>query len=150
MKQRIRAAGLVVRDDRLLLVRHKLPRQDEWWWSPPGGGVEGIETLFAAAEREVWEETNLRVRAGRIAYVQELVDAGRNRRIVEFFVVCDNIEGELLGEREGPPYTLEARFLSPDETRGEPVLPGVFRSDFWDDLAAGFPDVRYLGLVIVG
>lgn len=49
---------LVVRDGRALCIR---------WsngdWSLPGGGVEPDESVYAAAEREVREETGLDVRA---------------------------------------------------------------------------------------
>ena len=147
MKQRIRAAAIVVRDGRLLLVRHA--GAGDAWWSPPGGGVEGGETLLAAAEREVWEETNLRVRAGKIAYVQELLDVRRNRRTIECFVVCDDLGGVLLGEREGPAYAQQARFVSRAELAAERVLPDLFAAGFWDDLAAGLPDARYLGMPVV-
>ncbi len=148
MKQRIRAAAIVVRDGRLLLVRHA--GAGDAWWSPPGGGVEGGETLLAAAEREVWEETNLRVRAGKIAYVQELLDARRSRRTLECFVACDDLGGVLLGEREGPPYTQQARFFARAELEAERVLPDVFAEAFWDDLAAGLPEARYLGMPVIG
>ena len=57
--------GAIVHDSdgRLLLVRR---RNDpgRGLWSVPGGRVEPGETLPAAVEREVWEETGLRVRAG--------------------------------------------------------------------------------------
>ncbi|MCF6745271.1 NUDIX domain-containing protein [Blastococcus sp. KM273128] len=57
--------GAVVhdRDRRLLLVRR---RNDpgRGLWSLPGGRVEPGETVAGAVEREVREETGLRVRAG--------------------------------------------------------------------------------------
>jgi 8-oxo-dGTP diphosphatase len=57
--------GAVMHDDagRLLLVRrgHEPGRG---LWSLPGGRVEPGETLAEAVEREVLEETGLRVRAG--------------------------------------------------------------------------------------
>ncbi|MCZ2859605.1 NUDIX domain-containing protein [Blastococcus sp. VKM Ac-2987] len=57
--------GAIVLDGarRLLLVRR---RNDpgRGLWSVPGGRVEPGETVAAAVEREVLEETGLRVRAG--------------------------------------------------------------------------------------
>ncbi|TYP89913.1 ADP-ribose pyrophosphatase YjhB (NUDIX family) [Blastococcus xanthinilyticus] len=57
--------GALVHDraGRLLLVRR---RNDpgRGLWSVPGGRVEPGETVAAAVEREVLEETGLRVRAG--------------------------------------------------------------------------------------
>ena len=63
--QVVACVGAVVHDaaGRLLLVRrgHEPGRG---LWSLPGGRVEAGETLAAAVEREVLEETGLRVRAG--------------------------------------------------------------------------------------
>jgi ADP-ribose pyrophosphatase YjhB (NUDIX family) len=57
--------GAVVHDaaGRLLLIRRGRPPH-EGLWSVPGGRVEPGESPEAAAEREVLEETGLRVRVG--------------------------------------------------------------------------------------
>jgi 8-oxo-dGTP diphosphatase len=57
--------GAVVHDPagRLLLIRRGHPPH-EGRWSLPGGRVEPGESPEAAVEREVLEETGLRVRAG--------------------------------------------------------------------------------------
>jgi 8-oxo-dGTP diphosphatase len=57
----IRAAGgVVVRDDRVLVVHR--PRYDDW--SLPKGKLEPGETWEDAAIREVWEETCVRCTLG--------------------------------------------------------------------------------------
>ncbi len=79
---------VVWRDDRFLLVlRGKEPNRGQW--SIPGGAQRLGETVFAAAEREVGEETGLRIRvlglvdvvdgirrdeAGRVSWHYTLVD----------------------------------------------------------------------------
>jgi 8-oxo-dGTP diphosphatase len=66
MKQRISAGGIVVQDNKVLLVHHC--QQDAFdFWVMPGGGVEGHEGILKAAMQEVFEETNLAVTAERIA-----------------------------------------------------------------------------------
>ena len=57
--------GALVHDaaGRLLLIRRGHPPH-EGMWSVPGGRVEAGESLEAAVEREVLEETGLRVRVG--------------------------------------------------------------------------------------
>lgn len=62
--------GAVIKDGqgRLLLVRRGHP-PGEGLWSIPGGRVEAGETDAAALEREVLEETGLRVAVGRLAGV---------------------------------------------------------------------------------
>jgi ADP-ribose pyrophosphatase YjhB (NUDIX family) len=62
----IAVGAIVVHDGCLLLVRRgRGPGAGRW--APPGGRVEFGETLRAAVEREVREETGIAVRAGGLA-----------------------------------------------------------------------------------
>jgi len=49
-----RAQVIVVRNHRLLMVKHR--RDGDEWWCLPGGGIEPGETPAAAALRELGEE----------------------------------------------------------------------------------------------
>jgi 8-oxo-dGTP diphosphatase len=70
-------AGALVLDaaGRLLLIRRGHPPH-EGLWSVPGGRVEAGESLETAVEREVLEETGLRVRAGAPVGRVEIAGAG--------------------------------------------------------------------------
>lgn len=70
MNHRISAGALVEHEGCLLLVRHCKEGAYDFWVAP-GGGVQGIESLEAATEREVKEETGISVSAQRILYVEE-------------------------------------------------------------------------------
>lgn len=63
---RPRACGALIRNETILMVRHVEPTGS--YWTLPGGGVEAGETLAEAAEREVFEETGLRVRPVRLLW----------------------------------------------------------------------------------
>lgn len=146
MRHRIGAAGIVLRGDTLLLVRHQRPGLYDFWL-PPGGGLEGEESLFETAQREVHEETGLIVRAERLLSLQEIVEPGL--RICKSFVLCSEVGGELSldhrvsDERE---RLVGAQFLPEEALAGLDVRPEVFRETFWRDWRAGFPAFRYLGL----
>ena len=53
-----RAQCLVIRDCKILMVKHKFS-DDEWHYCTPGGGIELGETPDQAALRELQEECNV-------------------------------------------------------------------------------------------
>ncbi|MDK3256093.1 NUDIX domain-containing protein [Blastococcus capsensis] len=68
--------GAIVHDGaRRLLVVRRGQEPGRGLWSVPGGRVEPGETTAQAVEREVLEETGLRVRAGRVVG-RVRIDAG--------------------------------------------------------------------------
>ncbi len=146
----IRAASLVVQDDRLLLIKSVLPHTGDICWVPPGGGLEGDESIFDCAVREAFEEAGISVELDRIVYLRQFIDKGFGVHNFEVFVLCSSFSGELTIENNvGQPDAmdvLEARFLSRQDMEGLTVYPELLRDDFWDDLASGFPAVRYLGV----
>ncbi|BDP43125.1 DNA mismatch repair protein MutT [Deinococcus aetherius] len=79
-------------EGRVLLVR-----TTKWrgLWGVPGGKVEWGETLTAAALREFWEETGLRLRDVRYAQTQEAVLSPEFHKpahmiLVDFFARTDD------------------------------------------------------------
>ena len=60
MRERKRAAAVIVRDGAVLMVHERSRRPGlQEWWTLPGGGVERGETPEQAVRREVLEETGL-------------------------------------------------------------------------------------------
>ena len=60
-----RYQGAIVKDDRILLIRHTQHGSGRSYWVIPGGGRETGETESACVAREMFEETNLTVEVGR-------------------------------------------------------------------------------------
>ena len=59
----------------------------------PGGGIKSGENIFAAAEREVAEESCLEIRAKQLLYLKELF--GPNLHSFEFYVLGKIKAGKL-------------------------------------------------------
>ena len=62
---------VVIKDDKLLLVRRKM-RPEQGKWSLPAGYMDYGEDPKEVAVREAWEETNLRVE------IEQLIDVYHN------------------------------------------------------------------------
>lgn len=138
MKHRISAGVLALRGTSILLVRHFRPGVHDFW-AGPGGGVEGNEDLASAAEREAFEETGLCVRAGAMAYIDELIDD--SGRLVKFWFLADFLSGEIdvsANPAEGEAIS-EAGWFAREALPPGHVFPEVLRDRFWQDLQTGFP-----------
>lgn len=98
---------------RLLLTR----RSDNGRWCLPGGHMESGESLAECVEREVWEETGLRIEAGHLIgvysspHVLLVYPDGNRTQIVAFVFEAAVLGGELGLSDE----TTEAGYFSPDE-----------------------------------
>lgn len=91
----IRCSALLRRADELLLVRHT--RGDRAYWVLPGGRPQAGEVASATVEREVHEESGLRVSVGRIVFVWEGIARDRGLRLVELVFAA-----ELAGRGRAP------------------------------------------------
>jgi 8-oxo-dGTP diphosphatase len=84
------AAGILIKDGKVLIARRKLGQSHAGLWEFPGGKIEENETPQECLERELEEELGLLVRAGRIiAESEDRSDHG------SFIILA--IEAELVG-----------------------------------------------------
>src|SRR5256885_5823293 len=82
--------AVVLRRKKVLLVcRAQEPCKGEWTF--PGGLVELGETLREAAERETYEETGIRIRAGEVLEVVESLVKGTGGRLRFHYTIVDVI-----------------------------------------------------------
>lgn len=147
MQHRIRAAALIVQDDRILLV--KLHVNDRIFWIPPGGGLKGSESIFGCAARETWEETGLCVELDRIAYIRQLADVEQDTNHLEFFLLASSWSGSVTLNNipdDDDPDLEAAEFFTRDEIQQITVYPEILKGEFWEDLRNGLPPTKYLGI----
>jgi 8-oxo-dGTP diphosphatase len=122
--ERRRAAAVIVRDGRVLMVHERSRRFGGGeWWTLPGGGLRPGETAEEALRREVFEDTGLIV--GDARYVLEMPYPSGMTSVFAVTVA----DGEpRLGRDEGfGPEQLGIDWLPvpelPIETSGVPVPP---------------------------
>ena len=105
---------MVIHDGAVLLVRRAKP-PSEGLWAIPGGSVELGETLAQAAERELFEETGVRARAGKPCYAFDAVHRDDQGRVRFHYVIVDLRADYLSGKPTAGDDVLEARWVRPEE-----------------------------------
>lgn len=85
---RVAVGALVIHQNKVLLIlRGKAPTKG--MWAVPGGSVNIGETLQAAAEREVLEETGLQIKAGEVIYSFEKIQHDKAGQVQYHYVILD-------------------------------------------------------------
>ena len=106
--------AVVVHDGAVLLVRRgREPSRGVW--AVPGGRVELGETLAEATEREVREETGVRVRAGEPIWSFDSVIRDEAGRVAFHYVIVDLRAEYVEGEPHARDDAAEARWARPEE-----------------------------------
>jgi ADP-ribose pyrophosphatase YjhB (NUDIX family) len=114
------AGALVVRDQRVLLVRRGVAPY-RGWWDIPGGYLEADEHPEAGARRELREETGLRVRLGRLLGVY--LDRHVRPTTLNFYYLA-----AVIGGRERPAdEAMALGWFAADEVPRRIAYPGHAR-----------------------
>lgn len=90
-KPATRYQGAVIRDDHILLIKHRERESGRAYWVLPGGRRRAGETGEACVGREISEETHLTVSVGRLL-LDEGIEPGVYKRYRTY--LCEVIGGE--------------------------------------------------------
>ena len=127
-------------ENKMLMVKQHHEEKDIWM--VPGGGIEDGESSFEAAEREVFEETGIKVKTDRLIWhVEEVSDRGQ--RFVNFFTA--EIAGGSLKLGMDPEFDAEHQvlrevgFFSKEEIMSlDNIYPEYLRDGFWRVLEGNY------------
>ena len=128
---RVRACGILVENESILMVNHRsLSKSD--FWAPPGGGVNFGETITACLQREMLEETGLAVEAGEFLFACEFIQ--KPLHAIELFFHLTRYGGVLVSGLDPEMKTEDqiiksVRFLAWEEIQKMDTekLHGIFR-----------------------
>ena len=117
-KLRVRVGGILSKNDKILLLKHKNLGSSGYLWLPPGGGVEYGESLEEALKKEFREETHLEVEVEEYLFINEFIKEPYHA--IELFFSVRYVSGrlklgidpELAADKQ---ILTEARFFSKEE-----------------------------------
>jgi 8-oxo-dGTP pyrophosphatase MutT (NUDIX family) len=130
---RLAARAVILHENRLLLV-NAWPGNKSDLWCAPGGGVERGTSLPQNLQREVHEETGLRISVGVPCLVNEFHDPASGFHQVELFFRCAITDGRLSDDwvdTEGIVHT--RRFFAQDDIGGIRLKPDSLPRIAWGD-----------------
>ncbi|MHA1339677.1 MAG: NUDIX hydrolase [Promethearchaeota archaeon] len=97
VRPHVGVGGVVIYDNKLLLIKRKF-EPDAGKWAIPGGHLKLGEKTKDGAEREILEETGIKVKAKSLAGVVDKIQFDENDKIV-FHYVLVNYNCEIIDER---------------------------------------------------
>lgn len=127
---RVTARAVIVRDEAIVLSEYD-DEQSGRHFNLPGGGVNEGEALSEAVQREVREETGMRVHVGRLLTVWEYVPSKHENKYgtqhtIAFVFVCEPIDDIMPRLAHTPDSNqINARWVPWQELEQIPLIPDV-------------------------
>lgn len=143
-QHRISAGAIIIKEDKILLVRYK-NRQGKTYVVGPGGSVNSEEGLSHAVIREVKEETGIEIVPHKIVCIDDLYS--RKYRMVKVWFLSE-ITGGQLERTQGSiaEKIIEAKWYSKEELKNEVVYPTVIKEYDWESFFNDNWQTKYLEL----
>jgi 8-oxo-dGTP diphosphatase len=118
--------GVVIRDERTLLIRRgSAPLEGEW--SIPGGMLELGETILEGVRRELLEETAIEVRVLDLIEVFERVTRDEVGKLKYHFVILDYLCEAVRGEAQAGSDVTEVAWARESELSKYSLTPTATR-----------------------
>ncbi len=137
---RVSVRGLIIRDEKLLLV-NAWPDGKSDLMCAPGGGVEPHQSLPDNLRREILEETGVTVEVGAPVMVNEFHDPDGEFHQVDIYFRCTALGAEFPTDWTDPEgIVTDRRWVSRAELKGLRVKPDGLAEAAWDHAGAAYYD----------
>jgi len=123
---RVGVGAIVIKDGKLLMIKRAAPPNQNLW-AIPGGMLELGETIQEGAEREIFEETNIRIKAGKPIFTFDLLERDNEGRVHFHFLIVDMEAEYLAGEIKAASDALDVRWATPEECNLLPSTSNTIR-----------------------
>jgi 8-oxo-dGTP diphosphatase len=117
IRPHIGVGTLLIRENKLLLVKRKFD-PDAGYWSIPGGHLELGEKTIHAAEREGFEETGFKVRVIKLAGIIDKIMYDKKGKIEYHYVLINYFVEQISGDPDqADDDALDAKFVPFEELK---------------------------------
>jgi 8-oxo-dGTP diphosphatase len=123
---RVGVGAIAIKDGNVLIVK-RATEPNKNLWAIPGGMLELGETLQEGAEREIFEETNVRIRAGKPIFTFDLLERDNEGRVRFHFLIVDMEAEYLAGEIKAASDALDVRWATSKECQILPLTNNTVR-----------------------
>ena len=124
IRPRVRVAGILIEDDRILLIEHT--KNNKKYWLVPGGGVDWGESAAEALIREFKEETSLDIEVEKFLFISETIAPDKQKHVINLYFKTKKAENSSnimkLGEEK---ILTDLRFIPEDEIKNIKLYPNI-------------------------
>ena len=133
MPIRLATRGIILKDNRLLLV-NAWPGGQSDLLCAPGGGADPGQSLPDNLAREIFEETGLTVAVGAPCLVNEFHDPSRDFHQVDVYFRCEITAGTTRADWQDPEGVVHTRrWVSREDLKTLRVKPDSLAAVAWSD-----------------
>ena len=124
LKPRVRVAGILIENDRILLIEHL--KKNKRYWLVPGGGVDWGESTAEALIREYKEETTLDIDVDKFLFLSETIAPDKQKHVINLYfqvrVLKNSIEDMRIGNEKN---LMDLRFITKEEIEEIKLYPNI-------------------------
>lgn len=124
VRPRIRVAGILIEDNKILLIQHH--KNNKKYWLIPGGGNDWGETTKEALIREYKEETNMDIEVDEFLFFSETISPDKKRHVLNlFYKIHRNNKNDIIIKLGEEAVLTDLKFVTKEELETMTIYPNI-------------------------